>query len=265
MMNKTELLNKITQHPEERVLLARVMDKTELARSRSVPAHTGFLSSAERASVETLLAAIGRPRHVFWGGYEGAERTICAFLPEWQDEDSFRLETETVALLHATFTADTALSHRDFLGSILALGITREKVGDLLVSAGACDILILRELTDFLLQHLERAGRVKLQLQPLPISALQPPEESTKRITDTVASLRLDAVMASGFSISRGKAAGFISAGRVQLNHRDCGKSDHAVAAGDVITCRGLGKCVLTETGGLSRKGRISIVLERYV
>ncbi|MCC8122647.1 MAG: YlmH/Sll1252 family protein [Oscillospiraceae bacterium] len=264
-MNKTELLNKMTQHPEERVLLARVMDKAEHTRTRGVPTYTGFLSSAERASVEGLLSAIGQPRHVFWGGYEGAERTVCAFLPEWQDADVFQSESETVTLLHATFSADTALSHRDFLGSILALGIPREKVGDLLVSDGTCDILILQELTNFLLQHLERAGRVKLRLQPLPLSALQPPEENTKRITDTVASLRLDAVMASGFSISRGKAAGFISAGRVQLNHRDCCKADHAVAEGDVITCRGLGKCVLTETGGLSKKGRILIVLERYV
>ena len=76
---------------------------------------------------------------------------------------------------------------------------------------------------------------------------------------------RLDAVAASGFSLSRGKAADLIASGRVQLNHRECVKPDHAVAQGDVLSCRGLGKCVLTEVGGPSKKGRILIVLERYV
>ena len=86
-----------------------------------------------------------------------------------------------------------------------------------------------------------------------------------KEIRDTVAALRLDAVMASGFSLSRGKAADLIGAGRVQLNHRECLKGDRAVAEGDVITCRGLGKCTVAQVGGRSKKGRILIGLERYL
>ena len=65
--------------------------------------------------------------------------------------------------------------------------------------------------------------------------------------------------------LARGQAADLIASGRVQLNHRECVKPDHAVAQGDVLSCRGLGKCVLTEVGGPSKKGRILIVLERYV
>ena len=69
----------------------------------------------------------------------------------------------------------------------------------------------------------------------------------------------------SGFSMGRGKAAGLISSGKVELNHRPCVKPDRAVEQGDVITCRGLGKCLLKEMGGVSKKGRIMLVLERYV
>ena len=98
-----------------------------------------------------------------------------------------------------------------------------------------------------------------------PLDRLEPPAVETRTIRDTVSSLRLDAVAASGFSLSRGKAADLIASGRVQLNHRECVKPDHAVAQGDVLSCRGLGKCVLTEVGGPSKKGRILIVLERYV
>ena len=145
------------------------------------------------------------------------------------------------------------------------LTLDREKVGDLLVADGRCDVLALEEVADFLVFHMEQAGRVKLKCSPLPLDRLEPPAVETRTIRDTVSSLRLDAVAASGFSLSRGKAADLIASGRVQLNHRECVKPDHAVAQGDVLSCRGLGKCVLTEVGGPSKKGRILIVLERYV
>ena len=87
-MNKTELLNKLARDNGERLLLARVLDKLELARQRNIPACTGFLSPQERVSVENLLNACGHPRHLFFGGYEGAERTVCAFLPDWQEAEA---------------------------------------------------------------------------------------------------------------------------------------------------------------------------------
>jgi len=264
-MTKTELLNKTAQDPAQRLLLAKALDKLELTRARSIPSHTGFLSPEERGALEGLIAASGHARHFFFGGYEGAERTLCVFLPDWQEEEDFLTSDAPVSLLRASFHESGTLSHRDFLGSVLGLGVTREKVGDLLVSGHQCDLLIVRELEEFLLQHLERAGRTALKLTALPLTSLAPPEVQTKLIRDTVATLRLDAVMAGGFSLSRGKAADLISAGRVQLNHRDCVKPDRTVARGDVISCRGLGKCVVTETGGLSKKGRIMIVLERYL
>lgn len=265
-MNKTELLNKTARDADERLLLARAMDKMDLAHQRSIPSCTGFLSPQERASVEALMNASGHPRHLFFGGYEGAERAVCAFLPDWQEEDDWRSgEDCPVCALRASFPEDASLSHRDFLGSILGLGLDREKVGDLLVGDGRCDVLALEEVADFLVFHMEQAGRVKLKCSLLPLDRLEPPAVETRTIRDTVSSLRLDAVAASGFSLSRGKAADLIASGRVQLNHRECVKPDHAVAQGDVLSCRGLGKCVLTEVGGPSKKGRILIVLERYV
>ena len=75
----------------------------------------------------------------------------------------------------------------------------------------------------------------------------------------------LDAVLACGFSLSRGKAAQLIASGKAAVNHRECDKPDRAVEQGDVITCRGLGKCAVREVLGQSRKGRTMVVLERYL
>lgn len=265
-MNKTELLDRLARDGEERLLLSRVLDKLELTRRRSIPAHTSFLSQSERAAAESLIRACGQPDHLFFGGYDGAERTVCAFLPDWMEgEDWQGAEDCPVRALRCSYPQGSGLTHRDFLGSILGLGITREKVGDLLVGDTSCDILVLDELEDYLLLNLESAGRVRLKITRLPLSQLSVPQVQVKTIRDTVATLRLDAVVASAFSLSRGRAADAISAGRVQLNHRECVKPDRPVAQGDVLSCRGLGKCVVKEAGGLSKKGRVMVVLERYL
>ncbi len=260
-MNNAELLARVAQSPDERQLLARVCDQIDRA-ARGTPACTPFLSLAQQESAQRLIAATGSPRHLFSGGYADAERKVCAFLPQWQEPGDWE---PPFTALRCTWQSEEKLTHRDFLGAVLGLGLDREKVGDILVGNGVCDLLVFKELTNFLTQNLTGAGRARLRVSEITPEELSPPEKQVKTVHDTVNSLRLEAVLSSGFSVARGKAAGLISAGRVELNHRPCVKSDHPVAQGDVMTCRGLGKCVLTQVSGLSKKGRIMIVLERYL
>ena len=93
-MTKKELLDRCARDGAERVLLARVLDKLELAQDRGIPAHTPFLSPGEQASVTDLLNAWGQPRHIFWGGFPGTERALCAFLPDWHYENELMLQQE---------------------------------------------------------------------------------------------------------------------------------------------------------------------------
>ena len=265
-MNKTELLNKFSKDPEERVVLARVLDRMERTQSRSIPCATHFLSPAQRAAAEPLLAACGHPKHLFFGGFAGAERTVCAFLPDWQEgEDWLTDEENPVGAIEAAFPEGAGLTHRDLLGGLMGIGLTREKVGDILVFDGRAQIAALKEAIPIILSQFDQAGRYRLRLREIPLSALTPAPAEVRLVKDTVATLRLDAVLSSGFSIARGKAADLINAGRVSVNHRECTKTDKAVAEGDILTCRGLGKCILTSVGGQSRKGRIIIEIERYV
>ena len=167
--------------------------------------------------------------------------------------------------VRAAYHGTEAPGHRDLLGSLMGLGLTREKLGDLLVSPQSCDVVVSPELVPFLVQSWTSAGRIKLSVSALELSQLLIPQQQFKALRDTVASLRLDAVTAVGFSTSRGRAAELIASGRVQLNHVECLKSDRTVVQGDVITVRGLGKCVLSEVGGLSKKGRTAITVLRYL
>ena len=246
-------------------MLARALDQMERTASRSIPCATQFLSPAQRAALEPLLAASGHPRHLFHGGYEGAERTVCVFLPDWLEAEDWAAEDELATIEAAYPPTGADLTHRDLLGGLMGIGLTREKVGDILTGDTAAQIVCLKEAAPIILSQFDQAGRYRLKLREIPLSGLSPAPAQVKVIHDTVSALRLDAVLASGFSLARGKAADAVAAGRVSVNHRECAKPDKPVAEGDVLTCRGLGKCVLKTVGGQSRKGRIIIEIERYL
>jgi len=260
-VNRTELLTRVARSPEERQLLARVWDKIEGAQ-RGVPGHTPFLSTAQQEAALRLLNAAGHPRHLFSGGWADAERKVLALLPDWQEEETWE---SPLTALRCTWQSGENLTHRDFLGSVLGQGLDREKIGDILIRPGVCDIIVFQEVSRYLLQNLTGAGRVKLHVEEIGLEEVEPPLTETKLIHDTVNSLRLDAVMATGFAIGRSRAAELISGGKVELNHRPCVKGDKLVEQGDVLTCRGLGKCVVKEVGGLSKKGRTILTMERYL
>ena len=211
---------------------------------------------------QSLLNAAGiRSGYLFDGGYPDAERVRLLFLPDWAGEDH-----DELAFLRAAFHgADSVLSHRDILGSLMALGVTRERVGDILVSAHSADIVAAPSLRDFFLREWSSAGRVKLTVTEISREALLVPAAQVKTIRDTVSSLRLDAVTASAFSMSRGRAAEWIAAGRVSLDHTPCLKPDKPVGEGCTISVRGAGKARLAEIGGLTKKGRTGIVVQRFL
>lgn len=190
---------------------------------------------------------------------------MCVFLPDWQEPGDWDPSEELAAIQCAYPPTGADLTHRDLLGGLMGIGLTRERVGDILVGEQAAQIVCLKDAAPIILAQFGQAGRYRLKLKEIPLSELAPAPSQVKLIHDTVAALRLDAVLASGFSLARGKAADAVAAGRVSLNHRECLKPDRAVAQGDVITCRGLGKCAVKTVGGQSRKGRIIIEIERYL
>ena len=151
----------------------------------------------------------------------------------------------------------------------MGLALKREALGDILLPAdapGTAYVFALEPAAKLICRELCQAGRTEVStrlLEPEEIPAFPAPERQL--LTATVSSLRLDNVLAAGFSISRGKAAEAVEKGAVQVNWTVCQKPDKPVAAGDTITCRGLGKCVLDSVGGPTKKGRLPVVIRRFV
>lgn len=262
-MDKQQAILKLAESDEDKILLARVYDRMTAAEQRCIPAATGFLTAREQVLVQRLLPHLSLH---FFGGCDGAERAVCCYVPEYlEPSDWFHSDDGPICAVRAVFYEKDELSHRDFLGALMGSGIKRETVGDLYVQPGRCDFVVTREILPYVLQNLESAGRTKLKLQPLPLEQLERPAQEVKEIRDTVSTLRLDAVVSSGFGLSRGKASACIESGKAVLNALPCTKPDRTVAEGDVISVRGLGKLELAQVLGTTKKGRTGILIRRYV
>ena len=266
-MDKTSLLDRLRAEGDDRLLLARVLDRQRQTRNHGAPTSTDFLSPREQALVRNLLSLSGAAEdsYLFTGGVDGAERQVLCFLPDWMERDALPPELSPIQALRAAWRDGESLSHRDLLGSLMGLGIVRGKIGDIYVGANSADVLVLDTVREFLLQNWDVAGRARLQVSALELDAVKVPARPVQELRDTVSSVRLDAVISSGFRIPRGKAAELVNAGRVQVNWTDCAKPDRPLKPGDCITARGYGRFVLSRVGEPTRKGRFPIFITRFL
>lgn len=255
-------IDKIAENADDRVLLAKLWDKLSAGIRKNIPAHTGFLSPRELQLAQFLFG--DEPDLYRFGGYEEAERKMYIYLPDYLDEYVLMEDDSPVVCLRAVFFKDECPTHRDFLGALMGCGITRESVGDILVGENSCDFFVTEEIAPYLLQNFENAGRVSLKVCKISLQDVSLPEQKFSEIKDTVASVRLDSILSSGFRVSRGTAGEYIAAGKTAIDGLPCEKPDKTIPEGAKISVRGLGKIRLTQIGHTTKKGRISVTIHRY-
>ena len=261
-MNR-ENIEKIAHSGEDRMLLAKIWDKINAGIRRNIIASTGFLSPRELEMTRYLFGDL--EGLLSFGGYDGAERKVLCYLPDYLDTSTLYELDSPVVCLRASFYENDSPNHRDFLGALMGCGISRECVGYICVSKGSCDFFVTAEISPYLLQNFTGAGRVKLRLTQIPLTEASIPEPEVKEIRDTLASLRLDSVISSGFRIGRSLAAQYVASGKAAIDGLPCEKPDKQVAAGMKISLRGLGKIKIHSVNGQTKKGRISVVIHRYM
>lgn len=245
---------------EHDILLAHGEDLARRA-GKAGCAHTKFLS---RTKAELLRQAFASRRDVrlsFEGGFEDAERSVAVFTqPDWGSYEA----GDMLAAVRLSFRKQDSLSHRDILGAVLALGLEREVLGDIAVSEGEAALVCLSEIAGFIAENLTKAGRVGVEAEIISLEALPQKLQELEEKDVTLASLRLDAVVAAAFAVSRTAAAEHIRTGRVQLRHLECLSASQPVEPGDIFSVRGLGRAILLERGGASRKGRLWVKIGIY-
>ena len=245
------------------MLLAKLWDKINAGIRKNIPANTCFLSPRELEMAKYLF---GEPDGLIaFGGYGDAERKMLVYLPEYLEENVLFEEDSPCVCLRAAFYEGDCPNHRDFLGALMGAGIGRETVGDICVGREHCDFFVTQEIAPYILQNFTSAGRTRLRLQQILLAEADIPEPEVKEIKDTMASLRLDSVIASGFRIGRSLAAQYVTSGKAAIDGLPCEKPDKQIAQGSRISVRGLGKIRLVQVNGRTKKDRISVVIHRYV
>jgi RNA-binding protein YlmH len=245
---------------ENEILIARMNDLASKAVKAGFSA-SKFLTPAESQSVDGHFSRRKDVALTVDGGFEGAERTRAVFTnPDWGAYERHDL----FAALKVAHRPQDTLGHRDILGALMALGIERDTIGDIALDESEAAFVCLPEFGEYILENFTKAGRVGLNVSAIGLDELPARKEELTIKTDTVASLRLDAVLSSAFTMSRTKAAELIAAGRVSYNHQECLQADKEICEGALLSARGFGRAKLLEVGGLSRKGRCYIRIGIY-
>lgn len=272
-VNREKLLN-YAKTDEDKLLVAKLIDKIYKS-EKGYMVFTHFLDPHQRAISRKIFRELNQ-RFVFDGGYPDAERVVAFLIPDYMEggkEDTLktiRNDTEyPITIVQAEYSKKNRyskeLTHRDFLGAIMNLGIKRENLGDILIHDQFAQIITFPEIASYLENNLIKVARTDVETRIIKLSEMILPSLKAEEKTVTVASLRLDAVVAEGFNISRTKASEYIKAGRVFLDFEECVSVSEPVTAGNFISLRGKGRIILEEIGNKSRKNRIFIRIKRLV
>lgn len=261
MIDRAALLAHLQE--DEKWVGARAVDLAEAARADGAPRATDFLDPHQRQIVEGIVARCPGLAERSFGGYRDAERRRMLLYPDFFLTELLEWPLAAVAI-EGPFGEEQA-AHRDFLGALLATGLKREKIGDLLLTPEGCQAVVASEVVDHVLARLDQVGRTAVRTSPIELEQLSPPTQREKEVKGTVASLRLDAVASCGFGISRTRLAREIKGERIRVNWRPVDDPAHPVREGDVISLRGRGRAVLHQVNDRTRKGRIGIILKRFM
>lgn len=243
---------------DQKLLLRKLEDGIALSQKR--PWFLGFLSEEEAAVCLDFLKRKKELQFCFFGGYPEAERKILGLFPDFLEpqESLFPLQALTF-----TYRAEAKLSHRDFLGSLMGLGIERSTVGDILPGDGNCVAFVRAELADYIAQDLQKIGREGVKLTKGMDAPLQA-ARTFETLSGVIASERLDCMVAFLCRTGRNQAAELITSGFVAKNHREILSVSDKLREGDVLSIRKHGKFIIDQFGPLTAKGRLTVVCRKY-
>lgn len=246
---------------EDKWLSARVADAITLCDRQSCPHFIGFLDEGQRAQVMPLLQREKAVSFRFFGGFDGAERTVLGVFPPFiEPEDALF----PLRVLKFSYRAQAALSHRDFLGTMLSCGIKREAVGDIVCGAGETIAVVSEEVAPFLQQQIEKVGGEGVTVTTADGETLTV-ERRFQPISATVASPRLDNVVKALMGCSREKAAAAIVGGLVSVNHVPYDAVAKTVVEGDILSLRGVGRFRIEALSAHTKKGRLFLSAQKYL
>jgi RNA-binding protein YlmH len=248
---------------EEEIFQKHILDLANAAFRRDIVTFSDFMNLNELNIFHNTVRKFPYIKWETFGGYESAERQIAAFIPDALSYDwEYPLACLEIRPLNVKFS-DT-LTHRDYLGAILNLGLERPKIGDILVEEACAYVFCAEGMADFIAGELTRIRHTSVLCKKIPIKEVTYTQK-TEVIRGTVASVRLDSVLAVAFRASRSSLVGLIEGGKVFVNGKLIVSNGYNLKEGDLISARGLGKFRYKGMTAQTKKGRYYVELEKFI
>jgi RNA-binding protein YlmH len=236
-----------------------LLNKILQTKKSSCSAFTDFLNPDEQMLVSRLCIENGM-KVVFYGGKGEFERAIGVISDDTYEED---IPVDVIKIT-GNFKFEK-LNHRDYLGTILSLGIKREKVGDINLYEDGAEIWVIRDISSFICQNLSKIKHTGIKASIISMEDSRERIQDFKPIKINIASFRLDSIIAALTGFSRNQAAEYIKSGNIKLNFSEIKEADEKIETGDLISIKGFGRYKITGDGSTTRSGRINIEVKKYI
>lgn len=239
---------------EEKDFYRHILDLIEISEKICQPRFSFFLTEREQQLAKLAAQFVGAD-YDFWGGYESAARKM--FSSPSSDESDYPLDSITFL-----FRRQDKLTHRDFLGALMSLGIQRDQIGDIAVSEGGAVTFVSKNISSLILSEVDKIGRVGVRTEYG--IKIEIPKQEFEEIAAVAASVRIDAIVAASCAISREKAALMIKSGNVIVNGVEICSSSKNLELSDTFSVKGYGKFVFSQLGNETKKGKYHILINKY-
>lgn len=225
---------------------------------------TGFLNVNEQALFYEMERELAFAAPMLFGGTDNSERKMLRFGSEeaFGYEEDFPICCVMVRPLIKKFADD--LSHRDFLGSLMNLGIERSVLGDIFVKDKEAYIICEAAMAEYIAENL---SKVKHTSMLCTVSETMPEEilPQLSLVELIVSSDRADGVIAKAYSLSRSQCVELFRAKRIFVNDRQYENNSGTLKAGDIVSVRGFGKFVFDGIIHETKKGRYKVQIQKYI
>ncbi len=261
------------------LLEGRINDLSKRAYNNDYLTHTNFLSASDISMFYSILRSLGLSDQVqklngvpfrIYGGHPDADRNVICFLPSYfSPEDFISLESATgdiikcihITPLNSKFADE--LTHRDFLGALMNMGIEREMIGDILIDGNDAYVFVVNDIAEIISKELCRIKHTSVSCSIVIPSECNVLPKFT-HVSGSVASCRIDAIIAMVYHMSRGKSQDYINAEKVFVDGRIISDPGYTLKPGERISVRGIGKFIFSGIGPKTKKGRFYAEIEIF-
>lgn len=249
-------MSNIYQHfrPDEKEFIDQVLNWQQFVEDSYSSKLSDFLDPRQIHIVKTIIGTHSQVKYSEFGGYDGAERKRMLLYPDYLIPENNDFQTSLLEIVYPS--KFVTLSHRQVLGSLMSIGLKREKFGDILVQNNRIQFIVPSEMIDYVKMELKQIGKSKIQLVELPLNQIITSSEEWKEQSATVSALRLDAILSSVYPISRQKAQTLIQHGLVKVNWKEVEQVSFVCDEGDVISARGYGRSKIITIEGQTKKDK---------